>query len=105
MRNLPFPQSPGVVSFADLLGKTSSGSCRPDPDFLRNGTLGGRRAAGSWHAAPATLSVAAEQQLVEQYCSGCHNYDDYAGGVEFEVFDATNAHQDAKLTERMVCSA
>ena len=53
-------------------------------------------------ATPATLSVAAEQHLVQQYCSGCHNYDDYAGGVEFEVFDAGKAHEDAKLTERMV---
>jgi hypothetical protein len=32
-------------------------------------------------ATPA-LPVAAQQQLVQQYCRGCHNYDDYAGGVE-----------------------
>src|SRR5580658_6347779 len=53
-------------------------------------------------AGPATLPVVAEQQLVQHYCSGCHNYDDYAGGVEFEVFDASRAHENAALTERML---
>ncbi len=53
-------------------------------------------------ATPATLPVAAQQHLLQQYCMSCHNYDDYAGGVEFEVFDPSKAHEDAKLTERMV---
>jgi hypothetical protein len=53
-------------------------------------------------AGPATLPVVAEQQLIQHYCSGCHNYDDYAGGVEFEVFDASKAHENAALTERML---
>lgn len=48
-------------------------------------------------AAPATLTAAPQQRLVQQYCIGCHNYDDYAGGVEFEVFDATKAHENAAL--------
>jgi hypothetical protein len=43
-------------------------------------------------AVPATLPVAAQQQPVRQYCSGCHNYDDHVGGVEFEVFDAGPLH-------------
>ena len=53
-------------------------------------------------AAPASLPPAAQQHLVQQYCSVCHNYDDYAGGVEFEIFDATKAHENAALTERML---
>jgi Protein of unknown function (DUF1592)/Protein of unknown function (DUF1588)/Protein of unknown function (DUF1587)/Protein of unknown function (DUF1585)/Protein of unknown function (DUF1595) len=53
-------------------------------------------------AAPSTLSDAAQQHLVQQYCSGCHNYDDYKGGVEFEVFDPSKAHEEASLTERMI---
>jgi mono/diheme cytochrome c family protein len=53
-------------------------------------------------ATPATLSVAAEQHLVQQYCAVCHNYEDYAGGVEFEVFDPSKAHENAELTERML---
>jgi mono/diheme cytochrome c family protein len=53
-------------------------------------------------AAPGTLPPAAQQHLVTQYCIGCHNYDDFKGGVEFEVFDPTTAHEDASLTERMI---
>jgi Protein of unknown function (DUF1592)/Protein of unknown function (DUF1588)/Protein of unknown function (DUF1587)/Protein of unknown function (DUF1585)/Protein of unknown function (DUF1595) len=53
-------------------------------------------------AGPATLSDAAQQHLVQQYCSVCHNYEDYTGGVEFEVFDPSKAHEDASLTERMI---
>jgi hypothetical protein len=39
---------------------------------------------------------------VQQYCSDCHNYEDYAGGVEFEVFDPAKAHENPELTERML---
>jgi hypothetical protein len=53
-------------------------------------------------ATPTALSVAAEQHTIQKYCIGCHNYDDYAGGVEFEVFDASKAHENAQLTEKMV---
>ena len=53
-------------------------------------------------AAPGTLSDTAEQHLLQQYCSGCHNYTDYTGGVEFEVFDPATAHEQASLTERMI---
>jgi len=32
----------------------------------------------------------------------CHNYDDYAGGVDFEVFDASKVfYEEPRLTERM----
>ncbi len=53
-------------------------------------------------AGAADLPVAAQQHLVQQYCVVCHNYEDYAGGVEFEIFDPGNAHQNAALTERML---
>jgi hypothetical protein len=53
-------------------------------------------------AVPGTLSDAAQQHLVQQYCSVCHNYEDYTGGVEFEVFDPSKAHEEASLTERMI---
>lgn len=65
--------------------------------------------AGAWApsrgfaAAPGpTLSVAAEQHLLDEYCRVCHNYVDYAGGVEFEVFDPGKAHENAELAERML---
>jgi hypothetical protein len=47
-------------------------------------------------AMPATRQL----ELIDQYCVKCHNYTDYAGGVEFEVFDPGNPHEDAKLAEQ-----
>ncbi len=48
------------------------------------------------------LSVAAEQHLLDQYCRVCHNFVDYAGGIEFETFNPGKAQDDAALTERML---
>lgn len=53
-------------------------------------------------AGAAGLPVAAQQALLDHYCRVCHNYEDYAGGVEFEVFDPSKAHEEAALTERML---
>ena len=43
-----------------------------------------------------------QTSLIDQYCIKCHNYTDYAGGVEFEVFDPATAYDDAKVAERML---
>jgi hypothetical protein len=53
-------------------------------------------------AAADTLPPTAQRDLIDKYCMDCHNYVDYAGGVEFEVFDPANAHEEAKLVERML---
>jgi hypothetical protein len=53
-------------------------------------------------AASHDLSVAAEQQLLTKYCRVCHNFDDWAGGIEFETFNPGQAWLDPKLTERML---
>jgi len=29
----------------------------------------------------------AQRQLLDKYCIVCHNYTDYAGGLEFETYD------------------
>ena len=49
-----------------------------------------------------TMSPAAQRALIDKYCMDCHNYTDYAGGVEFEIFDPGQAHEEAKLVERML---
>ncbi len=53
-------------------------------------------------ASAGTLPVEAQRQLIDKYCMDCHNYSDYAGGVEFEVFDPGEAHDSAAITERML---
>ena len=59
-------------------------------------------AAGSVAAASPAMSAVQQNQLLEHYCRSCHNYQDYAGGVEFEAYDPARAHEDAALTERML---
>lgn len=58
-------------------------------------------AAMASSAAPA-MPVAAQRDLLDEYCLKCHNYSDYAGGVEFEIYDPGSAHESAELTERML---
>ncbi|HEY0342021.1 MAG TPA: DUF1592 domain-containing protein [Steroidobacteraceae bacterium] len=59
-------------------------------------TLGGTALAAD------TMPPAAQRALIDKYCMDCHNYTDYAGGVEFEIFDPGKAHEEAKLVERML---
>ncbi len=62
---------------------------------------GGLLALGTALAAD-TMPPAAQRALIDKYCMDCHNYTDYAGGVEFEIFDPGKAHEEAKLVERML---
>ena len=48
------------------------------------------------------MTPEAQRELLNNYCVSCHNYSDYAGGVEFEVFDPGNPHDDAKIAEKML---
>ncbi|MDB6012426.1 MAG: hypothetical protein JWL65_4676 [Gammaproteobacteria bacterium] len=62
---------------------------------------GGLLALGTALAADP-MPPAAQRALIDKYCMDCHNYSDYAGGVEFEIFDPGKAHEEAKLVERML---
>jgi hypothetical protein len=44
----------------------------------------------------------AQRQLLGKYCIVCHNYTDYAGGVDFEAYDPATPQDDAKITEKML---
>lgn len=53
-------------------------------------------------AAGPSLTVAAEQHLLDQYCRTCHNFVDWAGGVEFENFDPGKPYESAETAEQML---
>src|SRR5689334_13022098 len=53
-------------------------------------------------ASAVPMSVESQRDLLDKYCMKCHNYEDYAGGVEFEIYNPGAADEDAKLTERML---
>jgi hypothetical protein len=59
-------------------------------------------AVASVASAAENMPPPAQRAILDKYCMDCHNYTDYAGGVEFELFDPGKAHEDAKLTERML---
>jgi uncharacterized protein DUF1592/uncharacterized protein DUF1588/uncharacterized protein DUF1587/uncharacterized protein DUF1585/uncharacterized protein DUF1595 len=42
------------------------------------------------------------RELLDKFCMDCHNYTEFAGKVEFEVYDPENPQDDAKITEKML---
>ena len=58
--------------------------------------------------APAFIAAAANAQgiakehveMLDKYCSNCHNPDDYAGGLAFELLDTKNVLHDADKWEK-----
>ena len=62
-----------------------------------------RRPAPAVPAAPASvLTIDAQNRLVGEYCSTCHDDEMKPGGVSFERFDAATIEQHAQLGERMI---
>src|SRR5690242_16163098 len=62
---------------------------------------------GSVLLSPASASAdddattSAQRALLDKYCITCHNYTDYAGGIEFEIFDPTTPQENPQVTEKM----
>ncbi len=52
----------------------------------------------------AELDAQADAQwaVVDQYCSGCHNLDDYSGGLAFDLMDHNAILKDAETWEKVV---
>ncbi len=48
------------------------------------------------------MPPARQRELIDKYCMECHNYTDYAGGFELEVFDPAAMTDDPKLVEKMI---
>jgi len=52
--------------------------------------------------APAAAAKNPQQALMDQYCSGCHNPDDLAGGMTLDALDFEKVGKDAAVWERVV---
>jgi mono/diheme cytochrome c family protein len=50
----------------------------------------------------AAMAPTAARDIIEKYCLDCHNPNDYKGGLELEVFDPGDAHDDAQISEKMI---
>ena len=53
-------------------------------------------------AAEHEAAETVQHKLLDKYCVVCHNYTDYAGGLEFEAYDPATPQDDAKVTEKML---
>jgi len=54
--------------------------------------------------AVSTTALAADhsKNVLEQYCTKCHNLDDYAGGLDLENLGTDNIHQSAEIGEKVI---
>ena len=55
-----------------------------------------------YHAFNNSAHAGAEWQVLDQYCVGCHNDDDLAGGVSFRTIDRNDLGKNAKVWEAAV---
>jgi hypothetical protein len=53
--------------------------------------------AGQARAAAAELDG-----MLQDYCTKCHNFEDYAGGIDLEGFGPQNIHQDPEVGEKVI---
>lgn len=47
-------------------------------------------------------SDAEMQELIETYCTECHNFEDYSGGLDLEGFDFANLGSQAEIGEKVI---
>jgi hypothetical protein len=63
--------------------------------------LGVQPAAAEEAAKSGDLTeVQAHWGMLNKYCSECHNFEDWAGGIAFDVMSADNVHKDAETWEK-----
>jgi Protein of unknown function (DUF1592)/Protein of unknown function (DUF1588)/Protein of unknown function (DUF1587)/Protein of unknown function (DUF1585)/Protein of unknown function (DUF1595) len=59
-------------------------------------------AAASHWAMAAQEAEVDSGALVEEYCTKCHNFDDFSGGISLEGFGAHNVAENAEVGEKVV---
>lgn len=53
-------------------------------------------------AAPAQAAAEELDGLLDEYCTKCHNFDDYAGGIDLEGITPENIHIDPEMAEKVI---
>jgi mono/diheme cytochrome c family protein len=75
----------------------------PRPAPSHSSTQPTARKAATKPAAPtAGLAVDAQNQLVKQYCAGCHSERGKAGGLTLASFDAAKIDEHGEIAEKMI---
>ena len=53
-------------------------------------------------AAPDDAAIAKHWEMLNQYCTDCHNYQDWAGGVAFDTMQPDSAYKHADVWEKAI---
>ncbi|HTX25201.1 MAG TPA: DUF1592 domain-containing protein [Steroidobacteraceae bacterium] len=87
-----------------MLAWGAEGPQRPASSAAADATSSGGGGAADASAADAMPSAQAKQYwgFLKQYCSKCHNTDDWAGGIAFETMSPQNIPEDAKTWEMAI---
>lgn len=80
--------------------KSSTARVGSTLSFKVGGTLG--ILALSISAALAQTSEAETSALIEEYCTKCHNFDDYSGGIDLEGIGAHNIAEVPEIGEKVI---
>ena len=46
--------------------------------------------------------AASSEKVFQEYCTKCHNFDDFAGGITLEGVTADNIHMDPEVGEKVI---
>jgi len=95
-------QSVAVMKYTPWLGISLFALAASTPSLGLNFGTGSNEAVAAESA--KTLSQQEQSDLVNKYCMKCHNYDDNAGNVAFELFDPSSvaSADNVEVTEEMV---
>lgn len=52
--------------------------------------------------ATGTSAAAEDDGLLQEYCTKCHNFDDFAGGIELEYLTPDNIHENRETGEKVI---
>jgi len=58
--------------------------------------------AGGGTAVAAAEMAEQNWQLIERYCSECHNLDDFSGGLAFDLLSPDSIHKDVAVWEKVI---
>lgn len=56
----------------------------------------------AWAVSPQAVHGQEPNELIRSYCVDCHNYDDFSGGVAFDLMDLEHPATDAEVWEKAI---
>jgi hypothetical protein len=48
------------------------------------------------------MAATVDENMLDEYCTKCHNFEDYAGGIDLEGITPSNIHESAEIGEKVI---